>query len=518
MALEFWEDSDHSPLEALLESIKSLRTDESLLEMKTNAGEGLVEGDEAYTWIQLSIKKPGMIALCTEEDDSERASRGEWFEVDTFDMKLEGIDSALLEHFSRQNQYSWTDYEALIKERKFKRMALREVADKATKSLDPHAAVLTGDPANSAVTPEDEPLDASYISNYGIEDFNTALLSDPLFIKENKFLSELEQKDQTMPMLCPVAKALYYLERPEMKDYLGAGLGNVIITDPSRDAQPSREEVVHVVTKSLGGKKILLEFRSSAEFIWAGDDSGCDDWSENGLQVGSLKDWETDSKTSSIKEELLAWLKQIANESVDIPLGDPVDEGPFICRLTYRLSAINGIPVKSQAEILSSTHDLQLVNCNHTKICDTPCSADTNFNWTILLGNGELRNLFEREEWLNEQARTGIDRLEIGSIFNINVDEIHESYKAGKVIRDSAKHIYILIGSGSEWEPGFESAIEDDDEDGVNSRYGDMCYPATHPPLFAYEIILDAKDKEEGEFNECLGIIGPLIQAAAGNA
>jgi len=45
-----------------------------------------------------------------------------------------------------------------------------------------------------------------------------------------------------------------------------------------------------------------------------------------------------------------------------------------------------------------------------------------------------------------------------------------------------------------------------------------MCYPATHPPLFAYEIILNAKDKDEGEFNECLGIIGPLIQAATGNA
>jgi hypothetical protein len=321
-----------------------------------------------------------------------------------------------------------------------------------------------------------------------------------------------------MPMLCPVAKALYYLERPELKDYLGAGLDNVIITDPRIAAQPSREEVVHFVTKTLGDNKILLEFRSSAEFIWAGDDSGSDDWSEYGLQIGSLKDLQTDCKTSSIKEELLAWLKQIANESVDIPLGDPVDEGPFVCHLTYRLSAINGIPVKSQAEILSSTHDLQFVNCNHAKVPGAPCSADTNFNWTILLSNGELRNLFEREEWPNEQARTGFDRLETSGIFNINVDEIHESYKAGKVIRDSARYLYLLIGSGSEWEPGFESAIEDDDVDGINSRYGDMCYPATHQPLLVYEIVLDAKDQEEGEFNECLGIIGPLIQAAVSNA
>lgn len=226
--------------------------------------------------------------------------------MDTYDMNLEGVDSALLEHFSRQNYYSWTDYEAIVKERRFKQRVQREVAGESTKSYDQHSAFLTGDPVNSAVTPEDEPLDAAYISNYGIEEFNTTLLSVPLSIKENKFLSEVEQKDQSIPMLCPVAKALYCLERPELKDYLDAGLDNVIITDPRCDARPSREEVVHVVTKSLGAKKILLEFRSSAEFIWAGDDSGSDDWSEYGLQIGSLKDWQTDPKVGSLKDELLA--------------------------------------------------------------------------------------------------------------------------------------------------------------------------------------------------------------------
>jgi len=112
MAIEFWEDSDHSPLEALLESIKSLRTDERLLEMKVDADEGLVEGDDAYTWIQVSNQKPGMIAWCMKDDDGE-------FELDTYDMNLDGVDSALSEHFGRQDQYSWTDYEALIKEKKF---------------------------------------------------------------------------------------------------------------------------------------------------------------------------------------------------------------------------------------------------------------------------------------------------------------------------------------------------------------------------------------------------------------
>ena len=42
------------------------------------------------------------------------------FELDTYDITLEGVDSSLSEHFGRQDQYSWAEYEALIKEKKFK--------------------------------------------------------------------------------------------------------------------------------------------------------------------------------------------------------------------------------------------------------------------------------------------------------------------------------------------------------------------------------------------------------------
>ena len=42
------------------------------------------------------------------------------FELDTYDTTLEGVDSALSEHFGRQDQYPWAEYEALIKEKKFK--------------------------------------------------------------------------------------------------------------------------------------------------------------------------------------------------------------------------------------------------------------------------------------------------------------------------------------------------------------------------------------------------------------
>ncbi len=42
------------------------------------------------------------------------------FELDTYDLTLEGVDSALSEHFGRQDQYSWIEYKALIKEKRFK--------------------------------------------------------------------------------------------------------------------------------------------------------------------------------------------------------------------------------------------------------------------------------------------------------------------------------------------------------------------------------------------------------------
>lgn len=81
--------------------------------MKVDEDEGLVEGDDAFTWIQMSAEKSGRIAWCMKDDDGE-------FELDTYDTTLEGIDSALSEHFGRQDQHSWAEYEAFIKEKKFK--------------------------------------------------------------------------------------------------------------------------------------------------------------------------------------------------------------------------------------------------------------------------------------------------------------------------------------------------------------------------------------------------------------
>ncbi len=52
MAVEFWDASDLTPLEALLKTLQGLSPGQKILEMKVEEDEGLVEGDDAYTWIQ----------------------------------------------------------------------------------------------------------------------------------------------------------------------------------------------------------------------------------------------------------------------------------------------------------------------------------------------------------------------------------------------------------------------------------------------------------------------------------
>jgi len=364
--------------------------------------------------------------------------------------------------------------------------------------------------ADCAELPQSEALDAVYISNYGIEEFNAALLLSPLEISENKFLSLMEQNDKTMPLLCPVAKALYYLKRSELRDYLADGLDNVIIADPRIAAKPSREEVVHIVTKSLGENKISLEFRSTAEFIWA--DSDCDDSSDTGLAIGSLRDWMPNPGVKLSKDDFIAWLKEISSNSEIQPLGDPVDEGSFVCSLTYRLSAVNEMPVKSRVEILYSAHELQFSKCDKAKENEIVDSANAKFSWMTLLSKSELARFLRKETWLSNESLSSLDHPDTRGILSISVDEIHQSYKSASVKRKSAKHLYLLIGSGSRWKPGFERATEEECQ--ADAQLREMLFPPTHPPLQIYRVTLGGKNLAYDGLDECFCIIEELAKAA----
>ncbi len=96
-----------------------------------------------------------------------------------------------------------------------------------------------------------EELDLDYINNYGIDEFNAELLLNPAEVANNKFLRLAEAEKPDLPMLCPLAKALYYLGRPEFREHAREALRSVRVIDPNRSANPTSESVHHVIKKSL---------------------------------------------------------------------------------------------------------------------------------------------------------------------------------------------------------------------------------------------------------------------------
>lgn len=225
-----------------------------------------------------------------------------------------------------------------------------------------------------------------------------------------------------------------------------------------------------------------------------------------GLKIGSLEDWKPDPEASLKKDEFISWLKEISSHPSINPIGYPVDDGPFVCSLTYRLTAINGIAVKSRARILNSVDELLFTGCTQAKSSDIPDSTYKKFDWTILLGKNDLIKLFEQETWLPDCLYS----------FRITVDEIQDSYQNTCVKRCPGKCIYLQFGFGPRWEPGFEGLTEEEDKgcDDVQCDY--TCYPETHPPLLTYKIRLDGKTKKGDGHDEYMRIITPLIQSSLG--
>ena len=58
-----------------------------------------------------------------------------------------------------------------------------------------------------------EILDADFLDNCGVRDFNYELLRSPDEITANSFLRLMELEDPSLPMLCPLVRALYYSGR-----------------------------------------------------------------------------------------------------------------------------------------------------------------------------------------------------------------------------------------------------------------------------------------------------------------
>jgi len=349
-----------------------------------------------------------------------------------------------------------------------------------------------------------EKLNLDYICNYGIDEFNTELLLNPSEIASNKYLRLMELENLDLPMLCPLAKGIYYLGRSGFREHVIGALRDVMLINPSRSERPAKETVNHKIKKSLGEHDIYLEFQSQSKFIWA---TGEDESGEIlGIQVGTLEDSEVSGQVT--KEALIQELFRIAQEENDVslPMGEPVDDGEFVCFLSYRLCSVNGFQLKQIPVIHHSTHDLQFVVSDCRNSISWPENESDEFEWTDLLCEEDKEMIFSQMPHLVsllDGANPGLKKCRM-----LTVDEIQQSYKDGGVEIESLGRLQVVMGFGTEWSPEsyiFESQNDDAIED-------DISFPSQHPPLIDFTLPANSNSRKR-DFERAYPVLKILLDA-----
>ena len=353
----------------------------------------------------------------------------------------------------------------------------------------------------------EEDLDLEYINNYGIDEFNAALILDPAEVPNNKYLGLMELEHSGLPMLCPLAKALYYLGRPEFRVQADRALRNIRIIDPSRSINRTSESVHHVIKKISCGLEVCLEFRSHSDFIWA---SGQDEPDDVEMQVGTFahcKFSEQVTQDSLIEEVFL-----IAGGDVSSPMGEPVDDGPFVCSLSYRLYTINGLPLKHMPVIEHSTHYLDFVVSDIEGPVTWPEYGDEEFEWIDLLSKSDREMIFRHIPLLASQLEE--ESSATRGLKVLTVDEIQRSYSTGDVKKVSPSKLKVVIGCGTGWHPELENNDDDDDDDeGHDLGEGDISFPTNHPPLLEISLPLESQS-QRNELDQAFPALKLFIDAA----
>jgi hypothetical protein len=346
-----------------------------------------------------------------------------------------------------------------------------------------------------------EELDLDYINNYGIDEFNAELLLNPAEVANNKFLRLAEAEKPDLPMLCPLAKALYYLGRPEFREHAREALRSVRVIDPNRSANPTSESVHHVIKRVYGEHEVCLEFRSKSTFIWASEEDESDDIE---MQIGTLADCKFSEEVT--QESLIKELSHVADDGVSTPMGEPVDDGPFVCSLSYRLCSINGLPLKQVPAIECSADDLEFIIPNSGRNISFPDCDSEEFEWSDLLSNKDKEMLLKQMPFLASLLDTASSPARKFKI--LTVDEIQRSYSSGDIEKKAPSRLKVVIGCGAGWQP----ELDNDDAEGNDEGGDDISFPLIHPPLIEFNLPLRSKSRRE-EFDSAFPALKILLDA-----
>ena len=333
-----------------------------------------------------------------------------------------------------------------------------------------------------------EILDADFLDNCGVRDFNYQLLQSSAEIPANSFLRLMELEDPSMPMLCPLVRALYYSGRPEFKQWSGEALRTIIVVDPDQPLRPSVEKVCHQVVRKVGSIELLLEFHSKATLIWAADSDDC---GETGCHLGTLAgcDFAEQLSIPSLVKQLFE-LKAGLHSS---PMGEPEDEGDFVGNLEYTLWSVNGLELAHKPTIKNAAHDLEFYEEPTFSDVSWPGSTSDSFSWMALVSpEDRLRLCKNHPELAAAIARVGQGSSAAWEL--LSVDDIQDSYRQGAIVYSGSNRVQVLMGCGTGWEPGWQSDESVDPAD---------VFGSAEPPLMDFILsdqvaVLPSSDKDQG--------------------
>ena len=352
-----------------------------------------------------------------------------------------------------------------------------------------------------------ELLDADFLDNCGVRDFNYELLQSPAEIPANSFLRLMELEDPSLPMLCPLVRALYYSGRPEFKQWIGEALRTIIVVDPDQPLRPSVEKVCHQVVRKVGSTLLVLEFHSKATLIWAAES---DDFDEIGYRLGTAADChfaEPLSIPSLVKQ--LFELKAGLHSS---PMGEPEDEGDFVGILEYTLWSVNGLELAHKPTIKNAAHDLEFYEEPTFADVSWPGSASDSFPWMALLSSEDRLRLCKDQPDL-AAATAYADQGSPADCELLSVNDIQDSYRQGSIVHGGSNRVQVLMGCGSGWEPDWQSDESVDQAD---------VFGSAEPPLMDFIIsdqvaVLPSSDKDQGldvSFQEEFELVKLLLDSA----
>ena len=329
---------------------------------------------------------------------------------------------------------------------------------------------------------------------------NRQILLDPTAAGSNELVALLELEQPGLEFLCPLARAIYWLEtnREGSIDVNGV-LGSLWLIDESEargtgeygeDYACVEEVVHHSIITTLGGIEIDLGFESSTTMVhykefWP---AYLRTVSAHAIELNSA------AEHSSLIDQWFAELDAETKTSRRSPDVYPTDSGEFIGTCRYTLASVNGLPIEGPT--FSDTYHeqgWQGLNEDYPQRCDSDIE-NSSFCWIHYLSRDQAEKIGiaakgklalgpgkDYPEWVSKKL---VDNLEDQWI---DSDKISGSYGNGTVIVELSTDAYVAAGCGAEWDPS-----EPESQVDPEVSHWDQ-YPGDAGPLLRIEISRNTK-------------------------